>query len=166
MTASVDTSAAGVERLAAMADAASHDERLADGMLYRNAAATLRALVAERDALLLQRTDMTNDVVLAGLAQEDALADRDRLAAECDALRKRLEDETIRADTNDTAFNAAMESYWQASRDRDRLAARVAELEGRCVTSWNTKAAQKAQCTTPTSWSEDTPPSPGTCHDR
>lgn len=51
------------------------------------------------------------------------------LVAERDAARKELEDETIRADTNDTAFNAAMESYWEACRDRDRLAARGAELE-------------------------------------
>lgn len=44
-----------VERLAAMADAASHDERLADGMLYRNAAAALLALLTRAETAERER---------------------------------------------------------------------------------------------------------------
>lgn len=46
------------------------------------AAAEIAALRAERDALMLQRTDIINDMISMGYARDAYRAERDRLAAE------------------------------------------------------------------------------------
>lgn len=81
----VDTSAEAVERLA---KALKRDIDWRPGSLCADAAATLRALAGERDALAI---NLAAKEAAAQSALDDAWADRDRLAAEVARLRGALE---------------------------------------------------------------------------
>ncbi len=92
----IDTSAEAVERLAAIMDskAAGTSNSLGDAwgdFWCGNAAATLRAIAAERDEWLNRLHEAQVDSLQAYDAMEAAEADRDRLAAENARLREALQ---------------------------------------------------------------------------
>jgi len=155
---SEDTSTEAVERLAALTF--NVQTRLKDreqfvmsiparpdhdmDLILANAAATLRALAAERDALKaakwdVRHTDTMNDMVMMGLARdseaeraEKAEADRDRLAAERDALRGALT--ALRAAiTNENGLNgcAILDTVWVSHVETavDHIDAALAQKE-------------------------------------
>lgn len=94
----IDTSDEAVGRDAAMCEAASHDDRLADGMLYRRAAEKLRALLRERNEA---RARVKPCIDLLGTARPDIAA---ILRGEAVAVPKEATVEMLQKGTRSMTF--------------------------------------------------------------
>jgi hypothetical protein len=98
--------------------------------VLRRGEALVNALAAERDALKaakwdVKHTDTMNDVVQMGMARDEAIADRDRLAAEVARLRAALWFYTLPPRPPSDVL-----SEWVERMDKDRGRAARAALTG------------------------------------
>jgi predicted nucleic acid-binding Zn-ribbon protein len=96
--------------LAKMAEAASHDERLSDGMLYRNLATALRELVAK-----ITELNAVNDRLRVSWREDYDKAHRCHLAAEVELHKTEADRDSLRAQV--AALKAEVASANKAERD-------------------------------------------------